>query len=163
MLLVSGSLASAMVLLGFAARPHVNPPVVKERALESFVHTTPEAKSVLTRVCNNCHSHETEWPWYSRVPPASWLIEKDVEAGRKVLNFSEWPHEPGREMNRAAGLLMAACGAVSGDVMPPARYVKLHPEAKLSEKEKQQFCAWATTQATTLMVLNRRAKQAAEE
>jgi len=159
MTIAGGGVAAALVLVGFASRPHVNPEVTPERTISAHVEVTPGVQRVLDRVCNDCHSNETRWPWYSRVPPASWMIEKDVEEARKVLNFSEWPSRPGVEANRAAGLLMAACGAVDGGVMPPERYTRLHPEAQLTRAEKDEFCAWSTAQATRIMVANRRARE----
>jgi Haem-binding domain len=41
-----------------------NPPV------DSDIPTSPEVKAVLRRACYDCHSHETVWPWYSRIPPS---------------------------------------------------------------------------------------------
>ncbi len=35
------------------------------------------------RVCMDCHSNETRWPWYSRVGPVSWLVVFDVYRGRR--------------------------------------------------------------------------------
>jgi hypothetical protein len=34
------------------------------------------------------HNVSTIWPWYSRVPPVSWLLAWDVGEGREELNFS---------------------------------------------------------------------------
>ena len=31
----------------------------------------------MRRSCYDCHSHETTWPWYSHVAPASWLVAHD--------------------------------------------------------------------------------------
>jgi len=40
--------------------------------------------------CFDRHSNETKWPWYTNVAPMSWLIQRDVDEGCEVLNFSEW-------------------------------------------------------------------------
>ena len=61
-----------------------NPPV------ESDIPTSPAVKAVLRRACYDCHSHETVWPWYSRIAPMSWLLVRDVQEGRAELNFSTW-------------------------------------------------------------------------
>ncbi|MBA4375915.1 MAG: hypothetical protein C0401_07060 [Anaerolinea sp.] len=47
--------------------------------------------------CVDCHSNETVWPRYSNIVSASWLIQCDVEAGQRRLNFSEWPTNTGME------------------------------------------------------------------
>jgi hypothetical protein len=66
-------------------RNHTNPPVVAEPRWDS-----PETRAVVKQACFDCHSNETNWPWYSKVAPASWVLQHDVDAARAKLNFSEW-------------------------------------------------------------------------
>ena len=66
-------------------RNHTNPPVTAEPRWDS-----PETRAVVERACFDCHSNETNWPWYSKVAPVSWLMQHDVDAARAKLNFSEW-------------------------------------------------------------------------
>lgn len=81
------------------------------------------------RACYDCHSNETNWPWYSRIAPASWLLVYDVNEGREHLNFS-------------TGSLRNADESVEEmleEHMPPEIYLIMHPEAKLADQEKQLF------------------------
>ena len=66
-------------------RAHTNPPVVQEAKWDS-----PQTRELAARACFNCHSNQTEWPWYSNIAPISWLLYRDVINGREQLNFSEW-------------------------------------------------------------------------
>jgi hypothetical protein len=97
-----------------------------------------EATATLDRACGNCHSNRTDWPWYGRVAPASWLLRKDVSEGRKFLNFSRWP-----EYGAAGqGQLIDLAGArIKAGTMPPRRYLLLHPEARLSDQERSSLVA----------------------
>ena len=52
--------------------------------------TIPELTRVFERSCQNCHSERTNWPWYSYLPPLSWLIENDVSRARSHMNLSRW-------------------------------------------------------------------------
>jgi hypothetical protein len=61
--------------------------------------------------------------------PFSWLLTRDVEQGRDELNFSTWDSDDG-EADDAAEV-------VAEGSMPPRRYVLVHPDAKLSEAERQ--------------------------
>ncbi|MRR33844.1 hypothetical protein EG829_03970, partial [bacterium] len=54
-------------------RNHDNPPVVREPNWDS-----PETRGLAKRVCFDCHSNETVWPWYTWVAPVSWLVYRDV-------------------------------------------------------------------------------------
>jgi hypothetical protein len=78
-----------LVMIGAQAIPygknHTNPPVTAEPRWDS-----PETRAVVKTACFDCHSNETNWPWYSTIAPASWMMQREVEAARTKLNFSEW-------------------------------------------------------------------------
>nr|WP_290670514.1 heme-binding domain-containing protein [Ardenticatena sp.] len=109
-------------------REHTNLPVVQEPAWDS-----PQTRELARRACFDCHSNETVWPWYSNVAPVSWLIQRDVDEGRQKLNFSEW--------NRPQDELDEITEVVREGEMPPMYYVLLHPQAKLSQTEKEALIA----------------------
>jgi hypothetical protein len=103
---------------------HPNPPVSRSAAWPSA-----EAESLARAACYDCHSNETDWPVYSYVAPMSWLLRRDVEAGRHELNFSEWDRDHGEADD--------AADAIEDGSMPPRQYTILHPDARLSAAEKQ--------------------------
>lgn len=105
-------------------RDHHNPPVVAEPRWNSS--TTRE---LAVRACFDCHSNQTQWPWYSNVAPMSWLVQSHVEEGRRELNFSVWSQGEGDE----------AAEAVRDGEMPPRSYTLLHPEARLTDAEREQL------------------------
>ncbi len=117
--LVIGVVAIQLVPYG---RAHENPPVTAEPAWDS---ETTRALAVTT--CFDCHSNETEWPWYSSVAPFSWLVQGDVDEGREHLNFSEWG--PGQEKDDVVE------SVVEGE-MPPFSYALTHPDARLSDTDR---------------------------
>lgn len=106
--------------------------------LEAALSVPPPVAQTLNRACKNCHSYETEWPWYAKLAPASWVVAYDVQKARKVMNFSEWHKRP----YPAIGALTASCSGVQSNRMPPERYLLLHPEARLSAQEKESLCQW---------------------
>src|SRR5450830_82850 len=91
-----------------------NPPIVQEPPWDS-----PQTRALAVRACFDCHSNETVWPWYSKVAPMSWLIQRDVNQGRRSLDFSEWDR-PRRQEGGGAR-------TVERGSMPPSYYVWLHP------------------------------------
>jgi hypothetical protein len=105
---------------------HTNPPVTAEPAWPD-----PTVRALAVRACFDCHSDETNWPWYSNIAPASWLLQSDVQRGRSILNFSEWDR-PQRRLGEVAEALR------EGE-MPPAYYRLMHPAANLSASEKGQL------------------------
>ena len=103
-----------------------NPAVVSEPQWDS-----PKTREFAKRTCFDCHSNETKWPWYSYVAPVSWVVANHVEDGRKDFNMSEY--KPG-DGAKAARLF-------SRGVMPVSGYLMMHPEAQLTDQEKQEFIA----------------------
>jgi mono/diheme cytochrome c family protein len=121
-------------LLGFAAlllvlqlvpygRDHANPrgrPVAWD---------SPRTEELMRGACMDCHSYETEWPWYSNVAPISWLVQNDVDEGRDRLNVSLPGRVDAEEMIEA----------IQEGEMPPWQYKPLHAGARLSDSEKQEL------------------------
>lgn len=107
---------------------HTNPPVLAEPAWDS-----PETRAYAVIACFDCHSNETVWPWYSNIAPISWLVQRDVDHGRAVLNFSEWGHGE-QEADEAAEKY------AEGE-MPLPFYLPLHPEANFPPVDRAAFLA----------------------
>ena len=116
-----------------------NPPVVQEPPWDS-----PQTRALAVRACYDCHSNQTVWPWYDRIPPASWLAVFDTIRGRGHLNFSTWgvPQTGllGGEGEGGGGEGRGGLAhVIQNGSMPPSNYLLLHPEARLTDAEKQQL------------------------
>ena len=107
----------------------------------------PETLALFERACQNCHSERTEWPWYSHVAPMSWLIARDVQQARQHMNLSRWQEYSSDER---LGLLSEIGSAVRNREMPKQRYLLLHPEARLTDKERLQIYEWTRTERSRL-------------
>lgn len=116
-------------------------PVVRVNPTERGQPPAPsEVQALLQRACYDCHSNETQWPWYSHVAPLSFLIARDVTEGRKELNFSLWN---GFNERRKARKLKEIAEQVEQGKMPQWYYVLLHPDAKLSPADRELIIKWA--------------------
>jgi mono/diheme cytochrome c family protein len=107
---------------------HENPATRAEPGWDSSA-----TRALAARACFDCHSNETVWPWYANIAPMSWLTQRDVDKGRRKLNFSEWDRrqKEGRESAKS----------VSRGKMPPWFYLALHPAARLTSSEAQALVA----------------------
>ena len=134
--------AAIVLVAAFAAAQLVrpersNPPIDASRTIQA--HADSHVAAVLDRSCHDCHSNATEWRWYTRIAPLSWVWARGVHEGRGVVNFSEWgAYSP--EQQRT--LLDASCDAVSAGRMPGA-YTYLRPDARLSAADVQAICTAA--------------------
>ena len=102
-------------------RDHSNPPLVQEPNWDV------QTRAIAQKACFDCHSNEVVWPWYSNIAPVSWLVQHDVEEGRRYLNFSEWEGAKNHKVGEV----------VAESEMPPAQYILIHTDAKLTQAEKQ--------------------------
>lgn len=123
---LAGGAAAVLVLMQGVpyGRNHTNPPVTGEPAWNS-----PRTEALARAACYDCHSNESRWPWYSSIAPVSWRIQSHVDEGRGKLNFSAFDR-PQEEATEAAE-------AVRSGEMPPADYLLMHPEARLSAADRQ--------------------------
>ena len=109
----------------------------------------PHIAALLHVACYDCHSSETKWPWYSHIAPASWLVVSDVNEGRERLNFSDWP----QATDRAVKKFNRINEVLDYREMPLKKYTLLHPEARLSETQRQELLDWSDAEAERLRAL----------
>lgn len=120
--ILAGAVLFGLIQLIPYGRNHTNPPVVQEPKWDST-----QTRDLAVRACFDCHSNETAWPWYTSVAPVSWLTQRDVDEGRRRLNFSEWAGAT-RRTNEIAR-------QVSEGEMPMPIYLVMHPSARLTQAE----------------------------
>lgn len=132
---------SAAGLLAFSFHPYG---AVRQeqshQALLAGAAMDARTAALIEHSCQDCHSERTVWPWYSYLPPASWLVERDVHEARAHMNLSRWAEYSAEKRQEYLGAIAAA--ARNGQ-MPPGRFTLLHPEAKLSTAEREQIYVWA--------------------
>jgi len=122
-----------LVVLQFIPVERSNPPVIQD------IPAPAEVKVILKRACYNCHSHETIWPWYSKVAPASLLVSNDVREGRGHLDFSTWNrYSPDKRKK----LFKKIGEEVQEGDMPPWYYILMHWDAYLSSEDKRTLRNW---------------------
>jgi mono/diheme cytochrome c family protein len=117
-------LAALLLLIQLVpyGRSHTNPPG------RPIAWDSARTERLMTGACMDCHSNLTKWPWYSNVAPASWLVENDVNGGRKRFDLSTDKPDVNEMIH-----------AIRNGSMPPLQYKPLHPGARLSDKDKQDL------------------------
>jgi hypothetical protein len=127
-------LVALFVGIQFVPVNRINPPV------ESDMQCPVEVKAILRVSCYDCHSHETIWPWYSRVAPVSWLIASDAKEGRHKLNFSAWNrYSPEKQ----SVLISDMIEQIKEGEMPPTPYTWMHKDSELTPEKMKILQTWA--------------------
>lgn len=133
-LIIIAVVIGAFILIQFLGPKRTNPPVETEAPLPADV------KTVMQESCFDCHSNETVWPWYSRVAPVSWLVINDVNEARAEFNLSTWNQW---DAEKQAEFPTEAWEEASEGAMPPANYLRMHGNAKLTDEDLAVLRAWA--------------------
>ena len=101
------------------------------RASRAARFDSASTRTLVANACGDCHSYDTKWRWYSNIAPASWLVQRDVDDGRSILNFSTWDRpQPGVD---------EVVDQVLSGSMPPVQYKVVHPAARLSKAERRRL------------------------
>ena len=105
------------------------------------VYPVPEdVKSILAKACNDCHSNNTRYPWYSNIQPVDWWMGGHIRKGKKGMNLDEYTNRPLRfQYHRMEDLV----DEVKDGGMPLNSYLWIHKDARLTPGEKQKLIDWA--------------------
>ena len=133
-------------LLQFTNPARTNPPVKTD--LIGTLHPPEAIATSFVHACYDCHSHQTKWPWYAHVAPASWLVANDVNEGRRHLNMSEWP---AADPKQAVRRLDAMSEKIGNKEMPPQKYTMIHADARLTDSQRKAMTDWLDAQSNELI------------
>ena len=114
-----------------------------------LVSAVPDSlAAILINSCYDCHSNHTEYPWYSRISPVSWYLQKHVRDGKEDLNLSEFGNLSKAEK---IGALSDVYEALEASNMPLPSYILIHKDARMSQDEIDALMVWADQESLSLM------------
>lgn len=96
-------------------------------------------QNLLKKSCYDCHSNNTNYPWYNNIQPMSWVMEYHINNGKKELNFSEFGSYSKRKQQSK---LKSVISEINDDEMPLSSYTIIHRDAKLSKEDKKLLTGW---------------------
>ncbi|MBS1729418.1 MAG: heme-binding domain-containing protein [Bacteroidetes bacterium] len=104
------------------------------------VYPVPEnVQQILSRSCNDCHSNNTQYPWYAEIQPVAWYLADHIKDGKDELNFSEFGSYRIARQNKK----MKECiKELKEGEMPLKSYTLIHTSSKISETDKQAIISW---------------------
>lgn len=91
--------------------------------------------------CYDCHSNNTQYPWYAYVQPFGWLLANHISEGKKDLNFDEFGQYSRR---RQLSKLKSIQSSIQDGTMPLSSYTLLHPQAKFSKEKRASIIQWTS-------------------
>ncbi len=141
-------LAALLVLAQFI-RPERNESDDRTYDISTKYTVPTDVAHVLEVACNDCHSNKTVYPWYFSVQPVAYWLDAHVNDGKRHLNFSEFTKRPLAIQNHK---LEEIIEMVEEKEMPMKEYTYLgmHPEANLTDQQRELIVGWAKAQMDTL-------------
>jgi len=119
--------------------------------ISKIVSIPDSVQAVLKNACYDCHSNNTNYPWYSNIQPMGWLLAKHIRQGKEALNFSEFgSYSPRRQLSKLSGI----ANSIKDDIMPLSSYKLIHKNAQLNTNEKTLFIKWAQRSKDSLSAKN---------
>jgi Haem-binding domain len=106
-----------------------------------------DVKTILAKACNDCHTNNTRYPWYSNIQPADWWMNGHIKKGKKGMNLDEYTNKRLRyQYHKMEDLI----DQVKQGDMPLNSYTWIHKDAILSQTEKDALMNWANSIMDTL-------------
>ena len=98
-----------------------------------------DVESILRTSCYDCHSNNTEYPWYSYIQPARMILDSHIKEGKENLNFSTFGDYSQRKQGNKLERIVKQ---IKSDEMPLASYTRIHKNAILSQENKKILINW---------------------
>ncbi len=130
-----------LVLIQVIRIDTVNPEVNPDEDFLMMTQAPQEIADIVKTSCYDCHSHQTNYPWYSQIAPASWFLKKHINEGRKHLNFSKWADYPAEKQ---ISKQKECVEEIEENGMPLKSYMIIHSDAKLTPASRQALINWLT-------------------
>lgn len=119
--------------------------------ISKLVSMPDSVQVILKNACYDCHSNNTNYPWYSNIQPMSWLMAKHIKQGKAVLNFSEFGNYSARkQLSKLTGI----ANSIKDDIMPLSSYKWMHKNARLDANEKALIINWVQQSKDSLSAKN---------
>ncbi len=134
-----GFLAVLVIIQFFRPGRNISTEIITDRDI-SKVHAMPvDVHKLLIAKCYDCHSNNTNYPWYANIQPVAWWLADHVNEGKGELNFSEFASY---EKKKADHKLEEVGEVVGDETMPLESYTLLHPETKITAEDKKAILGW---------------------
>jgi len=116
------------------------------------IYNIPDSvQNVLKTACYDCHSNNTNYPWYAYIQPIGWILNNHIKHGKKELNFSDFG---ACSVRRQQSKLKSIVSQINDGEMPLSSYSLMHKNARLAKEVKALIINWAQQSKDSLAVKN---------
>lgn len=106
-----------------------------------------DVKSILAKACNDCHTNNTKYPWYTNIQPVHWFLNNHIKNGKRKFNLDEYTS---RSLRYQYNKMEDVIEQIKEGGMPLNQYLWIHKTARLTQPEKDILISWANSIMDTL-------------
>jgi hypothetical protein len=140
------ALAAILLIIQFI-RPAKNISQDTSKDISKSFSVPADVSNLLQTACNDCHSNNTHYPWYSYIQPVYWWLDHHIDEGKGHLNFSEFSTY---SLRRQYHKFEEIQEMVKDGEMPLSSYTITHRDAILSDAQKASITQWAGAMMDTM-------------
>ncbi|MES2776399.1 MAG: heme-binding domain-containing protein [Bacteroidota bacterium] len=140
----------AFMVMQFFQPDKNNNDVVLSNNISSLVNVPDSVNKILYTACYDCHSNNTEYPWYSNIQPVGWWLNNHIKDGKKHLNFNEFATYTTKKQLKKLDEIKES---QKDKWMPLDSYTWIHRNAKLTDAQRQLIINWVDSSAKTISSL----------
>jgi len=102
---------SLVLLIVLVAMQFIRPPrnrngQVMPADLTQHFKVPASVESIIKTSCYDCHSNNTEYPWYANIQPMGWLLANHIKNGKAELNFNDFgSYSKRRQLNKLKAIV----------------------------------------------------------
>lgn len=111
-----------------------------DKYISTAINVPENVNAIFIKSCADCHSNNTQYPWYANVQPIAWWMKGHIQDGKEELNIDSFAVYSLRRQYRK---LEEIIDELTEDEMPLSSYTIIHRDAKLSKTDKEALIKWA--------------------
>lgn len=115
------------------------------KAFVEHFKTDVKIYGLLSTSCFDCHSNNTNYPWYSNIQPIGWIMADHINKGKGKLNFDSLTTYGNRKLTSKFNEIVSE---IKKGNMPLDSYLYIHQDANLNEFDKQLLIDFFNSQLT---------------
>jgi len=99
-----------------------------------------KVEPIFRQKCFDCHSTQTQYPWYYKIPIVKSILDSDIQEGMEHMDMTDgFPFKGHHSLSEQ---LEGIENVVAEGSMPPWLYRLGHKDSSLTEEEKQVILEW---------------------
>jgi hypothetical protein len=122
-----------------AVRPTKNNSADTQKDITTLYPMPEDVKVIVNKAYADCHSNNTNYPFYANIQPIAYWIEDHVKDGKRHFNFNDFASYRIAKQNHK---LEEVIEQVKEGEMPLYSYTLIHKEARLTDAEKITLTSW---------------------